>query len=165
MSKISGTQQESKRGIGNTDDMEHRLLFLKKLQAITNKIHATGKIIEIMLDLSKDICSLFDCDRLTLYAVNEGKTFIESKVKTGLHSFKDFTLPISEKSIAGYVALSKKIVNISNVYDEAELKAYSPGLQFMQKVDKRTGYLTTQIPAGPPVTICVGREQIGRATV
>ncbi len=131
------------------DDINYRLRFFKELQAITNKIHATINVEQIMLGLSRDICHLFDSDRLTLYAVNEKKNSIESKIKTGLKSYKDFALPISEKSIAGYVALSKSSVNIQNVYDEAELKAYSPGLHFQKKVDLRTGYRTRQMLAGP----------------
>ena len=48
-----------------------------------------------MLDLTADICDLFDCDRLTIYAVApDGKNLI-SKVKKGLNSFKDIRLPIS----------------------------------------------------------------------
>jgi hypothetical protein len=139
-------------GVANKDEhLESYLEFFKELQALTNKIHATDNVDQIMLDLSENICHLFDCDRLTLYAVSAGKTYIETKIKTGMHSFKDFTLPISEKSIAGYVALTRKSVNIANVYDEAELKQLSPDLEFMHKVDKRTGYRTQQMLAGPLV--------------
>lgn len=132
---------------GNTVD--DRLLFFKQLQAISNRIHAAPNVEKIMVEMSREICNQFDCDRLTLYAISDKKTSIDSKVKTGLKSFKDFSLPISENSIAGFVALSKKTVNIGNVYDEAELKAYSPGLQFLKKVDMRTGYRTQQMLTAP----------------
>ncbi|MBI1891935.1 MAG: GAF domain-containing protein [Burkholderiales bacterium] len=130
-------------------DLSFYLSFFKELQAVTNKIHATDNVDQIMLDLSGDICHLFDCDRLTLYAVSAGKTYIESKIKTGLHSFRDFTLPISAKSIAGYVAMTQTNVNISDVYEASELQKLSPELEFMHKVDKRTGYRTRQMLAGP----------------
>lgn len=132
------------------------LLFSKKLQTLTNKIHATSNIDEIMLDLSQDICNLFSCERLTIYAVSADKTAIESKVKTGMSSFKDFTLPIAESSIAGYVALFKKMVNVHNVYDERELKSYTPRLNFVAKVDVRTGYVTQQNLAAPIVNAQTG---------
>jgi light-regulated signal transduction histidine kinase (bacteriophytochrome) len=103
--------------------VDHQLSFSRKRQAVTNKIHATGNIDEIMLDLSQDIRDLFACDRLTIYSVSDDRTVIESKLKTGMNSFKDFKLPISESSIAGYVALFKKTVNVRNVYDESELKS------------------------------------------
>jgi len=125
-------------------DVQARLAFQKQLQVVTNKIHATNNIDEIMLEVSADICALFNADRLTIYSIGEDKQSIVSKFKTGLNSFKDLKLPIAEHSIAGYVALAKKPINIKDCYDEAELKAINPNLRFLQEVDKRTGYRTKQ---------------------
>ena len=130
---------------GTTPDVNARLLFQKNLQIVTNKVHATSNIDEIMLEVSADICNLFNADRLTIYTIGEDKQTIVSKVKTGLNSFKDLRLPIAEHSIAGYVALSKKMLNLKDVYDDAELKHYNPSLRFLQEVDKRTGYRTKQM--------------------
>src|SRR5205085_3510344 len=107
---------------GTQTDVGARLAFQKQLQAVTNKIHATNNIDEIMLEVSADICALFNANRLTIYTLGEDKQSIVSKVKTGLNSFKDLKLPIAEHSIAGYVALSKKMLNLRDVYDETELK-------------------------------------------
>ena len=134
---------------GNIGEMEVRLEFTKELSHVTNKIHATNNIDEIMLDVSKDICNLFNADRLTIYVVGEDKSSLVSKVKTGLNSFKDLKLPIAEQSIAGYAALNKKILNIKDVYDEKELTVYSSHLRFLQDVDKRTGYRTKQMLVAP----------------
>ena len=130
-------------------DVQARLAFQKQLQAVTNKIHATNNVDEIMLEVSADICALFNADRLTIYSIGEDKQSIVSKFKTGLNSFKDLKLPIAEHSIAGYVALAKKAINIRDVYDEAELKAINPNLRFLQEVDKRTGYRTKQVLVAP----------------
>jgi type II secretory ATPase GspE/PulE/Tfp pilus assembly ATPase PilB-like protein len=132
-------------------DVAARLAFQKQLQAVTNKIHATSNIDEIMLEVSADICALFNADRLTIYSVGEDKQAIISKVKTGLNSFKDLKLPIAEHSIAGYVALSKKTVNLKDVYDDGELRALNANLRFLQEVDKRTGYRTKQMLVSPIV--------------
>ena len=132
-------------------DVNVRLAFQKQLQLVTNKIHATNNIDEIMLEVSADIMQLFNADRMTIYAVGEDKQSIVSKVKTGLNSFKDLKLPIAEHSIAGYVAMSRKLINIKDVYDEAELKAVNPNLRFLQEVDKRTGYRTKQQLVAPIV--------------
>ena len=132
-------------------DVNVRLAFQKQLQLVTNKIHATSNIDEIMLEVSSDICQLFNADRLTIYSVGEDKQSIVSKVKTGLNSFKDLKLPIAEQSIAGYVALSRKLTNLKDCYDDAELKALNPNLRFLQEVDKRTGYRTKQQLLAPIV--------------
>jgi type II secretory ATPase GspE/PulE/Tfp pilus assembly ATPase PilB-like protein len=141
-------------------DVNLRLAFQKQLQLVTNKIHATSNIDEIMLEVSSDICQLFNADRLTIYSVGEDKQSIVSKVKTGLNSFKDLKLPIAEHSIAGYVALSRKLTNIKDVYDEIELKAINPNLRFLQEVDKRTGYRTKQ-QLVMPIVEQGGAELIG----
>ena len=132
-------------------DVAARLAFQKQLQAVTNKIHATNNIDEIMLEVSADICALFNADRLTIYSVGEDRQAIVSKVKTGLNSFKDLKLPIAEHSIAGYVALAKRTVNLKDVYDDGELRALNANLRFLQEVDKRTGYRTKQMLVAPIV--------------
>ena len=145
MSAVLGTTQDA----GGAGDVASRLTFFKNLQTVTNKIHATANIDEIMLELSQDICTLFNADRLTIYSVSEDKSSIVSKVKTGLNSFKDLRLPIADQSIAGFVALSKRLANIRDVYDEAELKSHTPSLRFLQEVDKRTGYRTKEMLVAP----------------
>jgi type II secretory ATPase GspE/PulE/Tfp pilus assembly ATPase PilB-like protein len=145
MSAVPATAAES------AADVDTRLAFFKNLQVVTNKVHATANIDEIMLELSGEICSLFNADRLTIYSVGDDKASIVSKVKTGLNSFKDLRLPIADQSIAGHVALAKKTVNIRDVYDDAELKAINPSLRFLQEVDKRTGYRTKQMLVAPVV--------------
>ena len=132
-------------------DVSLKLNFQKNLQTVTNRIHATNNVDEIMLEVSQEICNLFNADRLTIYAVGEDKASIISKIKTGLNSFKDLKLPIAEQSIAGYVALSKKLINLRDVYDESELKSYNTNLRFLQEVDKRTGYRTKQVLCAPVV--------------
>jgi type II secretory ATPase GspE/PulE/Tfp pilus assembly ATPase PilB-like protein len=124
-------------------------LYFRQLQLVTNRIHETENIDQIMLEASQDICKLFNADRLTLYAVSEDRTSIISKVKTGLNTSRDLKLPISAQSIAGYVALSRQMVNIADVYDEAALKKIHPKLSFLQEVDKRSGYRTKQMLVAP----------------
>jgi type II secretory ATPase GspE/PulE/Tfp pilus assembly ATPase PilB-like protein len=145
MSAVLGQQA------GAQGDVNARLAFQKHLQAVANKIHATNNIDEIILDVGTDACALFNADRLTIYVVSDDKQSIISKVKTGLNSFKDLKLPIAEHSIAGYVGLAKKTINIRDVYDENELRGINPNLRFLQEVDKRTGYRTKQMLVAPIV--------------
>ncbi len=144
------TVLESKPQPGqNIAEISRKLDFQRQLQAVTNKIHATANVDEIMLEVSQEICDLFEADRLTIYTVAEDKGSIVSKVKTGLSSFKDLKLPINEQSVAGFVAAHKRLVNIRDVYDEEELRGLSPQLKFLKEVDRRTGYRTKQMLVVP----------------
>ncbi|MGE3348946.1 MAG: GspE/PulE family protein [Ramlibacter sp.] len=124
-------------------------LFFRQLQQVTTRIHETENIDQIMLEASQDICKLLNADRLTLYAVNDDRTAIVSKVKTGLNASRDLKLPISAQSIAGYVAYAKQPVNIADVYDDEALKRIHPTLSFLKEVDKRSGYRTKQMLVVP----------------
>jgi type II secretory ATPase GspE/PulE/Tfp pilus assembly ATPase PilB-like protein len=148
MSAISPNRRTQDRS-----EISTKLDFSQNLHVVTNKIHATNNIDEIILEVSKDICTLFNVDRLTIYSVSEDKSCIISKVKTGLNSFKDLKLPIANQSIAGFIALSKKVANIKDVYDERELRELSPQLHFQKEVDKRTGYRTKQMLVAPILNV------------
>ena len=126
-------------------------LYFRQLQLVTNRIHDTENVDQLMLEVSHDICRLFNADRLTLYAVNDDRSAIISKVKTGLNSTQDLKLPVSPQSIAGYVAASRNMVNIADVYDLGALRQIHPSLNFLQAVDKRSGYRTKQMLVAPVV--------------
>lgn len=123
--------------------------FFRRLQRLTTQIHATRHADEIMLDQSEAICGLFGADRMTIYTVGEDRASLVSKVKTGMDSFRQLRLPISAQSVAGYAALARRLLNLNDVYDEAELQRYAPELRFQQGVDRRTGYRTTQMLVVP----------------
>ena len=124
-------------------------LFYKQLHNVTARIHDTENLEQIMLEASQDICRLLNADRLTLYAVNEDRTSIVSKVKTGLNSSRDLKLPISPQSLAGYAAFSRQQLNLADVYDDDALKQIHPALTFLKEVDKRSGYRTRQMLVAP----------------
>lgn len=130
-------------------EMGNKLAFTKKLQTVTNKIHATRNIDEIILEVSQEICALFEAERITLYIVSEDGKSITSKVKIGLNEFKELKLAINPQSIAGYAAVSKTVVNIADVYDDAELARISPEIHFLKEVDKKTGFRTKQMLVFP----------------
>lgn len=130
-------------------EMGNKLAFTKKLQAVTNKIHATRNIDEIILEMSQDIRSLFEAERITLYVTSEDNKSIVSKVKTGLKEFKELKLTINQQSIAGYVAFHKVMLNIADVYDDDELARISPEIRFLKEVDKKTGFRTRQMLVFP----------------
>jgi type II secretory ATPase GspE/PulE/Tfp pilus assembly ATPase PilB-like protein/GAF domain-containing protein len=133
------------------DPMAEKLGFQQRLQGLTNKIHASKNVEEILTELSTEMCGLFFSDRLTIYLASEDKGSIISKVKIGLNSFKDIKLPVNEQSVAGFVAVNKRVLNIRDVYDDAELKSLSPQLNFLKAVDAKTGYRTKQMLVAPIV--------------
>jgi type II secretory ATPase GspE/PulE/Tfp pilus assembly ATPase PilB-like protein len=124
-------------------------MFVRQLKRVVLRIHETENVEQIMLEVSPEICKLFNADRLTLYAISDDETSIISKIKTGLTSSRELKLPISPQSIAGYVALSRKLLNLQDVYDKEALRQIHPQLTFLKEVDKRSGYRTKQMLVSP----------------
>ena len=131
------------------EQMQDRLDFARKLQELTNKIHGTDNVDQIMLDLSAEISELFLCERLTLYVHEPERKALVSRVKSGINSSKDLVLPLDHRSIAGYVAANKSTVRIDNLDDAEELKRIDPQLQFFNRVDGVTGFKSRQMLAAP----------------
>ena len=128
--------------------LQERLEYEQKLVQLVDRIHSAKGIDNIFIELQGEILELLDADRMTIYAVDTAKKELYSKF-LALDTVKEIRLPISEKSIAGYVAASSRIVNIADAYDKAELARISPTLSFDGSWDKKTGFRTQQILGMP----------------
>jgi len=132
------------------EELEKELLFHKKLQDITNKIHSAEDTNEILENLQYEILSLFDADRITIYVVDGVRREIYSRFKTG-DEVNEIRIPINTNSIAGFCVSTGKTVRIKNAYDDEELKKISPSLKFDKSWDQKTGYRTRQVLVTPIV--------------
>ncbi len=128
--------------------LEDELKYQKRLNAITNRIHSAKDTNDILLELHGDLLGFFDADRLTIYLVDRAKREIYSKVKTG-DEVNEIRVPINYGSLAGFCALSGKLLNIQDVYNNDELKRFDSRLKFDKVWDQRTGYRTKQVLVAP----------------
>ncbi|MFB0520673.1 MAG: GAF domain-containing protein, partial [Desulfatiglandales bacterium] len=128
--------------------LEKDLQFSRRLHFITSKIHSSKDIDDILINMMETVLSLFDADRITIYVVDEASRELVSRFKTG-EEINEIRVPISNKSIAGYSAISGKIVSVENAYDSNELKRINPELAFDSSWDGKTGYTTKQVLAAP----------------
>jgi type II secretory ATPase GspE/PulE/Tfp pilus assembly ATPase PilB-like protein len=128
--------------------LQERLANEQRLVHVIDRVHAAKSLDSIFLEVQGEILTFFDADRMTLYAVDQDRKELYSKF-LALDTVKEIRLPISSKSVAGFVALSRQTVNIGDAYNGSELKRVSPELNFDSSWDKRTGFRTTQILAMP----------------
>ncbi len=120
----------------------------QRLIAVINQINVAKNIDDILINLEVPILSLFDAERLTIYAVALNRKDIVSKTKT-TDTLREIRVPMNTKSIAGFVGATGKTVNISNVYDVGEIKSIHAELEFDQSWDKKTGYVTQKVLCVP----------------
>lgn len=129
--------------------IDEKLRISKALQDITNRIHAARNIKQILVDLKDGILNLFNAQSITIYVVDRLRNEIYSMFLSGGIELKEIRVPVSNKSIAGYVANTGKFVNIGDAYNQSELKAIDNALAFDVSWDKKSGYRTKQILAAP----------------
>jgi type II secretory ATPase GspE/PulE/Tfp pilus assembly ATPase PilB-like protein/putative methionine-R-sulfoxide reductase with GAF domain len=124
--------------------------YTARIQAIGNRLNGANNLGEALINLKDEICELFGADRITVYVVDGVKRELVSRFKSG-SEVTEIRIPVAQTSVAGYAALKQKILNIKDVYDQQELTAIDPELQFDSSWDRRTGYRTKQILAHPIV--------------
>jgi type II secretory ATPase GspE/PulE/Tfp pilus assembly ATPase PilB-like protein len=129
-------------------ELEEKLFVRKGLLDVTNRIHAAKNIKQILVDLKDAIQNLFNANSITIYVVDRVKNEIYSMFLVGTQ-LNEIRVPINNKSIAGYVANTKKVVSIADAYDIDELKSIDKELSFDISWDKKSGFKTKQILAAP----------------
>ena len=131
--------------------LQQRLAYEQKLVQLVDRIHAAKNLDSIFLEMQKEMLDVLDADRMTLYAVDAERKELFSRFLAAsvVAEIREIRVPISDKSIAGFAALSRQTVNIADAYDKAELSRVSPSLSFDSSWDQKSGYRTTQVLAMP----------------
>ena len=134
----------------NLQELQQKVEFAEHVKRITSQIHAASNLDQILLDLHKDILSLFDAEDLTLFAFDADKKEIFYKVPH-IDTIEEVRIPITEQSLAGFCAKYLRPVNIADAYNVAELQGIHPSLNHDTSYDKRTGFKTRQVLTYPIV--------------
>ncbi len=108
------------------ENLAEKLSFQQKLQTVTNKIHATKNLDEIILELSQDLCNLFNADRLTIYLTSDDKGSIISKVKTGLNF-------VQGHQAADQRAVDRGFVAVQQAHDQHPRRLRRRGAEVVQR--------------------------------
>jgi len=119
-----------------------------KLVDIVNSIHSAKNVDEILIELKNSILEAFDASLITIYALNNQKNEIYSKIKSG-NNVNEIRVPVSANSIAGWVALQQRMTTISDVYNDKELKKLNPKLSFDASWDQKSGFKTKSMLVSP----------------
>ena len=128
--------------------MEQLSLETRKFFSILHTIFSTLNIDEILTTVVKEIQSILKADRCTLYLVDRESNVLYSKVLQA-DGLIEIRVPLTKNSIAGYSALTKKIVNVIDAYDDEELRHIDRELSFDKRWDRESGYRTRSILAMP----------------
>src|SRR6185295_9676181 len=133
--------------LARLDELSAKLDTERRIREVTDHIHA-ATLDEIIISVREDVQRLVGCERVTIFAKDPLKDELISKSMDG-DEIKEIRVAVASNSIAGYVALKKKIVRISDAYDPKSVSAVDPILKFDSQWDKKSGFKTKQILAVP----------------
>src|SRR3972149_5336766 len=125
--------------------MESLPLETDKFFSILNTIFSTLNVDEILTKVVREIQSILKADRCTLYLIDRGNNELYSKVLQ-TDNIVEIRVPLKKSSIAGYSAITKKILNIKDAYDNAELCAVDRELCFDRRWQLARWHLPFRLP-------------------
>lgn len=150
MNNVKPFSEKSAARGGKSDSgmLKSEVAYRTRLQEITNAIYAASDIDSILIDAPDAVSGLLGARRTTIYFMDGLRRELVSRFKSG-NEISEIRVPVSKKSIAGYSAVSRKIVNVKDVYDAEEIAALDPLLEFDSSWDEKTGFVTRQVLAAP----------------
>lgn len=122
----------------------------EKLQAIGLAIQEATVVEDILFDTTQPMLDLFDADIVNIFAVDKRRNEIYSKMRTP-KGVRERRVPINPKSIVGWVALEKRMVNINNVDLPDSLSKYHPDLVYDRAWDEENGIETKAMLCCPMI--------------
>jgi putative two-component system response regulator len=129
----------------DAESFRQELLKLHSIGIALSSMHDLNKLLEMIVREARhftkaDAGSLYLREGEELrFAVSQNDTLMKKLGPEGERAlFSSFTLPISEDSIAGYAASTKKNLNIPDVYAISEATPYDFNPDFDQRNDYRT---------------------------
>jgi type II secretory ATPase GspE/PulE/Tfp pilus assembly ATPase PilB-like protein len=133
--------------LARIDELTKELETERRMREVTDQIH-TLSLDEIILSVREDVQRLVNCERVTIFAKEPLRDEIYSKSMDG-KELREIRVPVNASSIAGWVALKKKSLRVSDVYDAKALASIDPSLKFDPTWDKKSGFRTRHILAIP----------------
>ena len=98
--------------------LQQQVAYDERLKRVMNHIHAAKDVDQILITLHDEILSLFDAERLAIYAIDYERKEIYSKF-SDLNKIREIRVSLGNQSIVGFVANNCLAVNVANAYDKA----------------------------------------------
>jgi len=120
----------------------------RQLHVLSQMIHSSENFDSLLKRLKEPLLKYFGAEAVTIYGVDENRKEIYSKVTYG-NKLGKIRVPISSNSVAGYVAMIKKTLNIQDLKDIGKVRALHPKLVFDDSWEKIAGISTRSMLTMP----------------
>ena len=128
--------------------LKEQSAYNERFKLVISHIHAAKEVDQILMALHDELLSLFDAERLALYAVDAERKEVYSRF-SDLDKVQEIRVPLNNQSIVGFVAWHRRSLNVTNAYDQRELTSLHSDLTFDRSWDQRSGLRTQQVLTVP----------------
>ena len=135
--------------IAQSKGTDHLDLYNDRFKKLVNQIHSASTPNSIMVGIRNKILDIYNVEMATVFLIDVKKDKLVSWVLMPGEALNKIKLDIDLSSITGFVAKSKRTLNIADAYDHDELKEIHPSLRFDSSWDKKSGMRTKQVLAAP----------------
>jgi hypothetical protein len=129
------------------DTWEARPKYRTLLAALREVVTSAQSLKPLLLNAANLLHALLDAERVTIFALDPNNTFLRSLARSGGEA--GFRVAKTNETIPGYVAVSRRTVNIRNAQNPDELKAIHPDLRHDPSHDVGLSNRTRQVLAAP----------------
>jgi type II secretory ATPase GspE/PulE/Tfp pilus assembly ATPase PilB-like protein len=142
MKTIDTMNGKKGRGAGGPLSIKSRLMSIK------NQFQKSLNLENAIAEFKGQITQILQAEDIRIYKHEIYSSQISSQIRVGEH-VKTIYHTLSPDSIAGYTALRRKIISVSDVKDSNSLSIYHPQLKFDRSYDKFSGHTTRSILSIP----------------
>jgi type II secretory ATPase GspE/PulE/Tfp pilus assembly ATPase PilB-like protein len=129
-------------------EIEKKLKFEEKLRDLTFQLLSCTDIPAFLLGISEELLDIFNVQAFSIFIFDRETQ--ELRARYGSDSaVEEIHIPVTESSLAGYVALTREVVQVNNAYDDDELRAIAVGLKFDKSWDQANNFHTRSVLAAP----------------
>jgi len=108
----------------------------EKLLKTSLAIQKAGAADDFNEEIAQPLMKLFRADVVLVYSIIRSRNEVHSKFRFN-EVFHEISLPISNRSIVGWAALEKRVVNVSDLSDKDILSQYHPDLRFNDSLARK----------------------------
>lgn len=129
------------------DTWEARPKYRTLLAALREVVVSAQSLKPLLLNAANLLHALLDAERVTIFALDPNNTFLRSLARSGGEA--GFRVAKTNETIPGYVAITRRTVNVRNAQNPDELKAIHPDLRHDPAHDVGLTHRTRQVLAAP----------------
>lgn len=125
-------------------EIEKKLKFEEKLRDLTFQLLSCNDVSVFLLGIRAELLELFNVQAFSIFLFDKETDELRARYGSN-NDLEEIHIPVSPGSLAGYVAMTREVVQVNDAYDENELRSITVGLKFDKRWDKANNFRTKSV--------------------